>query len=201
MPAQGHILGQCWGGVLVQPKSASVHQTTPALHYRQQQNFVLRWNSIPSPTGISCCFINLFPSLFINLGIFMNRSQMFPINIESEILFCLFIIKKESNILKSAFLVVTLKCLYWSWTLIRKAELPLCSIWHLGQDLFFFFIFLLLFLCAYKAWLISPPWGRILRGGGGTNKQYKASRGSYSIQTMLGSQHFPYNSVTGKDGG
>jgi hypothetical protein len=28
--------------------------------------------------------------------------------------------------------------------------------------IFFFFIFLLLFICAYKAWFISPPWSTLI---------------------------------------
>jgi hypothetical protein len=33
---------------------------------------------------------------------------------------------------------------------------------HKEISLFFFFIFLLLFICAYKAWFISPPCPRLV---------------------------------------
>jgi hypothetical protein len=31
-----------------------------------------------------------------------------------------------------------------------------------GRRIFFFFIFILLFICAYKAWFISPPCPHLL---------------------------------------
>lgn len=72
----------------------------------QENTFLLLWDVIPSPTGISCYHIYILLFFLISLSTFMNRSQIFSMNLESGILFLSFYFQRESNILKSNFLVI-----------------------------------------------------------------------------------------------
>lgn len=86
------------------PRSTSLHHATlPRKSWSQLQRseqFLLVWVVIPSPTGISYCYlINTFCLKHI-----FNRSKIFPNNWESE--FLSFHFKKESSILQSILLLI-----------------------------------------------------------------------------------------------